>query len=43
MFSSDNLRSATDLRCLLINTERDIAILALKNMRFQKKKNLQVW
>lgn len=37
MIISDNLRSVADLGCLLIKTERDIAILTLKNMKFQKK------
>lgn len=37
MIISDNLRSVDDLGCLLIKTERDAAILTLKNMRFQKK------
>lgn len=37
MTVSDNSRSDPDLHCLLVNTERDIAILTLKNMRLKKK------
>lgn len=34
---SGNWRSDVDLDCLVINTERDIAILTLKNMRLKNK------
>lgn len=36
MVVSDNSRNDADLCCLVINIEKDIASLTLKNMRLKK-------